>query len=264
MATRSTLNIAGEPVGVYDYELCELDFYLFAEGDRLLDEAAEGGEDWDDDDGEAGCELGFGTTVVAARGNLDRRGATHERLGQLESLLSRPGTLDAYFWTADLARYAPWTGPSEWFACRKPRCSRGSFPGEYLDLDRFSQDVAAATQLDAADVQRGCRLFYYRFLLERADRREDVRLDTLEVLAASSETRSEFAAPPLEDELGAFVRAVHQWVDGRPQTQLVERRVPSAPLVERLLAKLGDGAPKELVKVIQADPDPEIRKLTTR
>src|SRR4051794_33503270 len=107
MATRSTLNIAGETVGSYDYELCELDYYLFAEGDRLLDEAAGGSEDWDDDEAEGGCELGFGTNVAAARGNLDLRGATHERLGQLETLLSRPGTLDAYFWTADLARYAP-------------------------------------------------------------------------------------------------------------------------------------------------------------
>jgi hypothetical protein len=262
MATRSTLNIAGETVGSYAYELCELDFYLFAEGDRLLDEEAGGSEDWDDDEAVGGCELGFGTTVAAARGNLDLRGATHERLAQLETLLSRPGTLDAYFWTADLARYAPWTGLGEWFACRQPRCSRGSFPGEYLDLDRFCQDVATASGLDAADVQRGCRLFYYRFVLERADRREDVRLDTLEVLAASSETRSEFAAPPLDAELGAFVRAVHQWVDARPPAELVERRIPAAPLVERLLAKLGE--PQELLKVIQADPDPAVRKLCAR
>jgi hypothetical protein len=265
MATRSTLNIAGETVGTYDYELCDLDFYLFAEGDRLLDEGAEGGDDWDEDDG-GGCELGYGTTVAAARGNLDRRGASHERLGQLESLLSRPGTLDAYFWTAELARYAPWTGVGEWFACKKPRCSRGSFPGEYLDLDRFCQDVGAASGLDPADVQRGCRLFYYRFLLERADRREEVRLDTQEVLAASSETRSEFAAPPLEAELGAFVKAVHQWVDARAGSGgFVERRVPAAPLVERLLAKLGGpDAPQELHKVIGADPDPAVRMLTLR
>lgn len=262
MATRSTLNIANELVGTYDYELCELDFYLFDEGDRLYDE---GDEDWDADEAE-GCELGYATTVAAARGNLDRRGASHERLAQLETLLSRPGTLDGYFWTAELARYAPFTGVGEWFACKKPRCSRGSFPGEYLDLDRLCQDVAAAAGQDAADLQRGCRLFYYRFLLERADRREEVRLDTQDVLAAGSDKRSDFDAPPLEAELGAFVKAFQAWVDGRSAAAgHAERRVPAAPLVERLLAKLGGAdAPGELHRLIAADPDPTVRKLTAR
>jgi hypothetical protein len=257
------LNIAGETVGVYDYELCELDFYLFDQGDRLCeaDDGSSEETDWEDEDG-GGCELGFVTTVAAARGNLDLRGASHERLSQLETLLSRPGTLDAYFWTPELRRYAPWTGPGEWFACQKPRCSRGSFPGELLDLDRFCADVAAIARVDAADVQRGCRLFYYRFLLERADRREEIRLDTQEVLAASSETRSEFEAPPLDAELGDFVRAIQTWVDARPTATWVEKKVPGAPVIARLLTKLGgEQAPQELIRLIQADPDPQVRAL---
>lgn len=268
MLNRSMLAIAGETVGVYRYELCELDFYLFDEGDRLMEAATdeEGSpelENWEDEDFPDAGEIGFVTTVLAARGNLDCRGITHERLAQLETLLSRPGTLDHYFWHGQLRVYAPWTGLGEWFACLHGKWSRGSFPGEHLDLDRFCQDVAAVSGLDSTDVLRGNRLLYYRFLLERADRRDEVRLDTREVLGASGDSRSDFRAPSLDAEIGAYLRAIHTWVDARPGTNaVVEKRVPGAPLVSRLLTKLGrNSLPAELESLIGVDPDPQVREL---
>lgn len=261
MATSSSLTIAGEVVGVYRYELCELDFYLFDEGDRLI-EGDDGHGDWEEDEEAGGYEVGFATTVLAARGNLDKRGITHERLSQLESLLGQPGLLAPYYWHESLRAYAPWMGVGEWLACRQANWAKGSFPGEYLDLDRLCQDVASASGLEASDVIRATRLLYYRFLLERADRRDEVRLDTQEVLATDGETRSAFEAPGLEDEVGQFLRAFQRWADDRPPAQMLEKRVPSAPLVERLLHKLGrDQAPAELRRLIEADPDPQVRSL---
>jgi hypothetical protein len=258
------LTIAGDVAGIYRYELCELDFYLFDEGDRLLEVDAEDAEadDWDED-ADAGFEVGYATTVLAARGNLEKRGVSHERLGQLESLLSQPGRLERYYWHDRLRAYGPWMGLGEWLSCRHGNWSRGSFPGEVLDLDRLCQDVAAVSGLEVGEVLRGMRLFYYRFLLERADRREEVRLDTQEVLATDGERRTAFEAPAIEAEIGAFLRAVQVWADRTPSAPtMLEKKVPAAPLVARLLDKLGhEQAPKELLKLIEADPDPQVRGL---
>jgi hypothetical protein len=246
---------------VYRYELCELDFHLFDEGDRLI-EGADGAGDWDDEDETTGYEVGWATTVLAARGNLEKRGVTHERLSQLESLLGQPGLLEPYYWHERLRAYAPWMGVGEWLACRHGNWGRGSFPGEYLDLDRLCQDVAGVSGLEVAEVLRGTRLMYYRFLLERADRREEVRLDTQEVLATAGETRSAFEAGGVDEELGTFLRAFQRWADDRPPARMLEKRVPSAPLVARLLDKLGnEQAPAALLQLIEADPDPQVRGL---
>jgi hypothetical protein len=264
MATSSSLTIAGEVVGIYRYELCELDFYLFDEGDRVIEASEDDSDDdWESDDPDTGFEVGYVTTVLAARGNLEKRGLTHERLGQLESLLGQRGRLEPYFWHDQLRAYGPWMGLGEWLSCRHGNWARGSFPGEVLDLDRLCQDVATMSGLDVGDVLRGMRLFYYRFLLERSDRREEVRLDTQEVLATDGERRTAFEAPSLEAEIGDFLKAVQLWADRTPTTPaMLEKKVPAAPLVARLLDKLGhEQAPADLLKLIEADPDPQVRGL---
>lgn len=263
MATSSSLTLAGEVVGIYRYELCELDFYLFDEGDRVIESSEDEPEDDWDDDADTGFEVGYVTTVLAARGNLDKRGVSHERLGQLESLLSQPGRLEPYYWHEQLRAYGPWMGLGEWLSCRHGNWARGSFPGEVLDLDRLCQDIASVSGLDVSEVLRGMRLFYYRFLLERSDRREEVRLDTQDVLAVDGERRTAFEAPPLDGEIGVFLKAVQQWADRTPAAPgVLEKKVPAAPLVARLLDKLGhEQAPADLLKLIEADPDPQVRGL---
>ena len=81
--------------------------------------------------------------------------------------------------------------------------------------------------------------------------------------AFSSALSSALGASAIEGEVGAFLRAVQQWADRTPDAgQMLEKKVPAAPVVARLLDKLGhEQAPAALLTLIERDPDPQVRGL---